>query len=239
MVDDTSPPDLAPPEDLAKALEEIDYVGRKTGPGLGVIIAIIAASWSLFQLWIASPLPFYFGFGIISGVPARGIHLAFGLLLCFLLYPVLRRHGNRTIPWYDVVLALVGMGVALYVWLAKNGLGERAGILLEWDVDFLGFDFSLPIEVILGGIGIILLLEAVRRSLGLPLVVVACVFLLFSVFGQSMPYIISHKGVSVERLVGYQWLGGESIFGIPLDVSTSFVFLFVLFGALLERAGAG
>lgn len=239
MDDDTSQADLAPPEDLAKALEEIDYAGRKTGPGLGVIIAIIAASWSLFQLWIASPLPFYFGFGIISGVPARGIHLAFGLLLCFLLYPVLRRHGNRAIPWYDVVLALVGTAAALYVWLAKNGLGERAGILLEWDVAFLGFDFALPIEVIIGGIGIILLLEAVRRSLGLPLVVVASFFLLFSVFGQSMPYIISHKGVSVERLVGYQWLGGESIFGIPLDVSTSFVFLFVLFGALLERAGAG
>ncbi|MCH8110878.1 MAG: TRAP transporter permease [Proteobacteria bacterium] len=239
MADGTSQRDLGPPEDLARTLEEIDFVGRKTGPGLGVIITIIAATWSLFQLWITSPLPFYFGFGIVSGVPARGIHLAFGLLLCFLLYPVLRRFRNDTLPWYDVVLALVGAAVALYVWFAKVGLGERAGILLDWDVAFLGFDFALPIEVILGGVGIVLLLEAVRRSLGLPLVAVAGVFLFFSVFGQSMPEIISHKGVSVQRLVGYQWLGGESIFGIPLDVSTSFVFLFVLFGALLERAGAG
>lgn len=239
MADSSVQDDLAPPDDLAASLEEIDYAGRKTGPGLGAVVAVIAACWSLFQLWIASPLPFFFGFGIISGVPARGIHLAFGLLLCFLLYPMLRRNSKNAIPWYDIVLAVVGATVALYVWFAKDGLGQRAGTLLEWDVAFFGFDFALPIEVILGGVGIILLLEAVRRSLGLPLLIVAGVFLVFSIFGQSMPDIVSHKGVSVSRLAGYQWLGGEAIFGIPLDVSTSFVFLFVLFGALLERAGAG
>ena len=85
----------------------------------------------------------------------------------------------------------------------------------------------------------LLLLEATRRSIGIPLVIVASVFLIYSIFGQSMPEIISHKGVSLERLIGYQWLGAEAIFGIPIDVAVSFVFLFVLFGALLEQAGAG
>ena len=84
-----------------------------------------------------------------------------------------------------------------------------------------------------------LLLEATRRAIGIPLVIVAGVFLIYSVFGQSMPEIISHRGVSPDRLIGYQWMGGEAIFGIPIDVSVSFVFLFVLFGALLDRAGAG
>ena len=98
---------------------------------------------------------------------------------------------------------------------------------------------TIPIEAIIGGVGMLLLLEATRRAIGIPLVIVCIVFLLYSIFGQQMPLVISHKGVSLERLIGYQWLGGEAIFGIPLSVSTSFVFLFVFFGALLEKAGAG
>ncbi|MFQ5974669.1 MAG: TRAP transporter permease, partial [Alphaproteobacteria bacterium] len=230
-------PSPAPPsqEDVEKTLEEVEYTGRKQGPRLAVVISIIAAGWSLFQLWIASPLPFDFDFGIIVDVPARGVHLAFGLLLCFLMYPASKGLATRRIPIYDVALAILGAGCALYLFLGWDGLVARRGILLQYD--FLGF--SLPVEAILGGIGIILLLEATRRAIGVPLVIVAIVFLVYSVFGQSMPEIISHKGVSVPRLIGYQWLGGEAIFGIPIDVSVSFVFLFVLFGALLEKAGAG
>ena len=202
---------------------------------MALVISLIAASWSLFQLWIASPLPFEFGFGIIVDVPARGIHLAFGLLLCFLMYPAARHLAPRKIPIYDVVLAVLGVGCALYLFLGWDGIVARRGILLQYEL--LGF--ALPVEAILGGLGIILLLEATRRSIGVPLVIVATVFLVYSVFGQSMPEIISHKGLSVPRLIGYHWLGGEAIFGIPIDVSVSFVFLFVLFGALLEKAGAG
>ena len=200
-----------------------------------MIVSGIAAAWSLFQLWIASPLPFIFDIGIIIDVPARGVHLAFGLLLCFLMFPAARSLATRQIPIYDIVLALVGAGCALYLWFGYEGLVDRDGILMNVDV----FGFSFPFEAVLGGVGMLLLMEATRRSIGLPLVIVAGVFIVFSIFGQSMPDIISHRGLSLTRLIGYHWLGGEAIFGIPIDVSVSFVFLFVLFGALLDKAGAG
>ncbi|MFQ5785151.1 MAG: TRAP transporter permease [Alphaproteobacteria bacterium] len=227
------------PEDLQKALEEVDYGGRKHGPRVAALIGAIAAIWSLFQLWIASPFPFLFDFGIIVDVPARGVHLAFGLLLCFLMFPAARRLATERIPLYDVVLALLGCGCALYLFFGYDGLVARQGILLNIDVSLFGLDFSFPFEAVLGGIGMLLLLEATRRSIGIPLVIVASFFLVYSIFGQSMPDIISHRGLSLTRLIGYHWLGGEAIFGIPISVSVSFVFLFVLFGALLDKAGAG
>jgi len=226
-------------EDLKKTLEDIDYAGRKHSPRMAMIVTGIAILWSFYQLWIASPLPFIFDFGIIVGVPARGIHLAFGMLLTFLMFPAAKSLAERSLPWYDVALAITGCAAALYLFFGYAGLVDRAGTLLAFDVSLFGLAFKFPFEVILGGIGIVLLLEATRRAIGLPLVIVALLFLVYSIFGQSMPEIISHKGVSLSRLVGYQWLGGEAIFGIPIDVSTSFVFLFVLFGALLDQAGAG
>ena len=235
MAETPSPiPDVSQ-EEIEKAIEEVDYTGRKHGPRLAVIVSGIAAAWSLFQLWIASPLPFIFDIGIIIDVPARGVHLAFGLLLCFLMFPAARSLATRQIPIYDVFLALLSAGCALYLWFGYAGLVDRDGILMNVDV----FGFSFPFEAVLGGVGMLLLLEATRRSIGLPLVVVAGVFIVYSIFGQSMPDIISHRGLSLTRLIGYHWLGGEAIFGIPIDVSVSFVFLFVLFGALLDKAGAG
>jgi TRAP transporter 4TM/12TM fusion protein len=222
-------------EEIEKQVEEIEYVGRKHGPHLAVVVGAIAALWSLFQLWIASPFPYVFGFGIITGVPARGIHLAFAFLLCFLMFPAVKSLETARIPIYDLILAFLGTGCALYLFLGWDGLVSREGVLWTWDI--MGFRF--PFEAILGTVGVLLLLEATRRSIGKPLVIVASVFLLYSYFGQSMPDIISHRGLSINRLIGYQWLGQEAIFGIPIDVSVSFVFLFVLFGALLDKAGAG
>ena len=103
----------------------------------------------------------------------------------------------------------------------------------------IGDSFKLPIELIIGSLGIIILLEATRRAIGLPLVIIAICFLLFSYFGRYAPEIISHGGLSLNRLVGFQWLDQEAIFGIPIGVSVDFIFLFVLFGALLETAGGG
>ena len=100
-------------------------------------------------------------------------------------------------------------------------------------------NFNLPVELILGSLGILILLEATRRAIGLPLVIIAVCFLLFSYFGRYAPEIISHGGLSLNRLVGFQWLDQEAIFGIPIGVSVDFIFLFVLFGALLETAGGG
>lgn len=101
------------------------------------------------------------------------------------------------------------------------------------------FGLIIPYELILGSFGVLLLLEATRRAIGIPLVAIALIFLLFSIFGQKMPDLISHQGLSITRLVGYHWFGGEAIFGIPISVSVSFIFLFVLFGATLDAAGGG
>jgi len=216
--------------------EEIEFKSKPLQGSWAILVSIVALSWCVFQLWIASPLPFSLGWGILIDVPKRAIHLAFAMSLCFLLYGVRESHRRRNyVGKWDLLLALLAVVVTLYVPLAYTNIVERHGMLLN--VNWLGINW--PLEMIIGLLGVALLLEATRRALGLPLVIVSLVFLIYSVFGQSMPELISHKGVSLERLVGYHWLGGEAIFGIPLDVSVSFVFLFVLFGALLERAGAG
>jgi TRAP transporter 4TM/12TM fusion protein len=220
---------------LPVAAEVLVETGRVIGPTLGAAIGIVCVLWTLFQLWIASPLPFTYGVGIITAVPARAVHLAFGLVLAFLIFPARRADRHRRVPWFDLVFAVLAAACALYLFFGYDGLVQRQGILLKWEVAGVIF----PVEAILGGVGILLLLEATRRAIGIPLVIVCLVFLAYSIFGQSMPVVISHKGLSLERLIGYQWLGGESIFGIPLSVSVSFVFLFVFFGAMLERAGAG
>ncbi|MBE0533635.1 MAG: TRAP transporter permease [Rhodospirillales bacterium] len=228
------------PEDLQEALKDIEYAGRKHDPRTAMFIGIIAALWSFYQLWIASPLPFIFNFGIITDVPARAVHLAFGLFLVFLVFPGSRKRASSgRIPWRDRVLAVLACSCAMYLFLAWDDMARRPGVLLDIPVSLAGYSFELPFEVLLGWAGILLLLEATRRSIGWPLVIVAGLFLIYSVFGQSMPDLISHRGVSLSRLPGYQWLTGEAVFGIPIDVTTSFVFLFVLFGAILDKAGAG
>ncbi|MDP6175542.1 MAG: TRAP transporter fused permease subunit, partial [Rhodospirillales bacterium] len=223
------------PEEIQRRIEEVEFSGRQSGPALSIVVGIVAAAWSLFQLWIASPLPFLFDFAIIVDVPARGIHLAFGLVLVFLLFPRARALTQAPISPLDIFLALLGGFAALWVFIDQEGITNRLGSLLSLEV--LGV--TIPFEGLLGGAGLILLLEATRRAIGWPLVILALIFLVYSIFGQSMPELISHRGVSLPRLIGYHWMGGEAIFGIPIGVSVSFVFLFVLFGALLDRAGAG
>ena len=199
------------------------------------LVAIIAIAWSLFQLWYASPLPFILDFGKIIDVPARSLHLAFGLTLCFLVYPSFKSKRGEPIPIYDYFFAAIGLIATLYIFFSYESWVHRQGILAHLEI----FNFKIPYEVILGSLGIILLLEATRRAIGIPLVTIALIFLLFSIFGQSMPDLISHQGLSITRLVGYHWFGGEAIFGIPISVSVSFIFLFVLFGAILDAAGGG
>ena len=217
-------------QELLKETGEVELVAP-----YGLLFSAVALCWSLFQLWISSPIPYWLNFGIIGGVPARGLHLAFAFFLCFLAFGFRTRLGLRKPSYLDLALAVVGALVASYLAWGYAGISERAGELLTHTVAGL----TIPTEVIIGGIGIVILLEAVRRAIGLPLVIMGLLFLAYSVFGQSMPDLISHKGVSIERLFGYQWLTGEAVFGIPISVSTRFVFLFVLFGAILDRAGAG
>lgn len=226
-------------EELQEVLKDIEYSGRKHSPRVATIVAVIAAVWSLYQLWIASPLPFMLDFGIFTDVPARGIHLAFGMLLVYLVFPSSRKAAKGSIPVTDVVFAIVGCLCAFYLYVGWSGLTQRVGVPLSIPVSLVGYHFDFPFDVVLGWCGILLLLEATRRAIGWPLVIVATIFILYSIFGRSMPELISHRGVSLSRLAGYQWLTGEAIFGIPISVTTNFVFLFVLFGAILETAGAG
>ena len=199
------------------------------------LAATVAISWSLFQLWYASPLPYILNFGKIIDVPARSLHLAFGLVLCFLVYPTLKSKRKSKISTSDFVLVFISLLVTLYIFFDYEGLVYRQGILAKIEFG----SFVIPYELIIGAVGIILLLEATRRAIGIPLVAIALIFILFSIFGQSMPFLISHQGLSITRLVGYHWFGGEAIFGIPISVSVSFIFLFVLFGAILDTAGGG
>ncbi len=203
----------------------------------GTIFSALALSWALFQLWIASPLPFTLGIGQIFDLEARAVHLSFALALCFLAFGFRTQSDGtkRTPSKMDIIFLLLSVLVTLYLVFNHDNIAQRAGQMGMFDL--LGF--TVPYEAIMGGIGLVLLLEATRRSIGLPLMIMAMLFLAYSIFGPYMPDLISHKGVSLSRLVGYHWFTAEAIFGIPLKVVTDFVFLFVLLGALLNRAGAG
>jgi TRAP transporter 4TM/12TM fusion protein len=196
------------------------------------IVASIAILWTVFQLWIASPFPFIFNFGMVNGLPARAIHLGFALTLTFLIYPISR---GKKISIIDILISLIAAFCCLYIYFFYDQIINRGGILLKYSLG----QYAIPVELIIGTIGILILLEATRRAIGLPLVIIAICFLLFSYFGQYAPEIISHGGLSLKRLVGFQWFDQEAIFGIPIGVSVDFIFLFVLFGALLETAGGG
>ena len=215
-----------------KISEDLSPTRNLTGLHLK-IVGSIAIIWSLFQLWYASPFPFMFDIGMFKGLPARAIHLGFALTLAFLIYPISKK---KKISIFDILISFIAAFCCLYIYFFYDQLVDRGGILLTitiWE------KFNLPVELIIGSCGILILIEATRRVFGLPLVIIAVCFLLFSYFGRYAPEIISHGGLSLNRLVGFQWLDQEAIFGIPIGVSVDFIFLFVLFGALLETAGGG
>ncbi|MCA8863670.1 MULTISPECIES: TRAP transporter permease [unclassified Halomonas] len=223
---DDKQPSAAAEQDLEDMVAASDSGARKPVGVPGKLLVGIAAIWSLFQLWIASPLPYLFRFGVFSATEARSIHLAFALFLAFMAYPALKRSPRDRIPVQDWAFAAVATFCGAYLFLFYSDLAQRPGRPITQDI-------------VVGVIGIIMLLEATRRALGPPLMVVAGLFIVYSLFGPYMPGILAHRGVSLGGLINHQWLGTQGVFGIALGVSTSFVFLFVLFGALLDKAGAG
>ncbi|PIE43603.1 MAG: C4-dicarboxylate ABC transporter [Gammaproteobacteria bacterium] len=201
--------------------------GGRASAGLArLILTAVPFCWSLFQVWIASPLPFEFNIGVFNEDESKFIHLSFALFLAFAAFPALKSKVGKAVSLYDWGLALLAASSVLYLLVFRNDLAGRAGAPLTMDVVF-------------AIIGMMLLLEATRRALGLPLMIVAAVFLIYTFGGPYMPDVIAHKGASLNKTMSHQWLTTEGVFGIALGVSTSFVFLFVLFGALLEKAGAG
>ncbi|MGF1877224.1 TRAP transporter permease [Photobacterium frigidiphilum] len=216
---DTSP-------DVQDMVAQADTGARNPAGIAGRILWLVPLCWSLFQLWYASPLPFIFNFGILNDTEARSIHLSFAIFLAFTAYPALKNSPRDHIPVVDWILALAGSFAAGYIYIFYTSLAERSGAPTQ-------------IDIVVAVMGMILLLEATRRALGPPLMVVAAVFLLYTFGGPHMPDVIAHKGASLNKAMSHLWLTTEGVFGVALGVSTSFVFLFVLFGAMLERAGAG
>ncbi|MBN8411555.1 TRAP transporter permease [Halomonas denitrificans] len=212
--------------DLEDMVASSDSGSRNPAGGPGKLLVGVAAAWSLFQLWIASPLPFMAGIGVFNATEARSIHLAFALFLAFMAYPATKRSPRDRIPLQDWVLGILAACAGAYMFVFYEQLAQRPGAPILQDV-------------IVGVAGLVLLLEATRRALGPPLMIIASIFIIYSLAGPWMPGILAHRGVSLYGLVNHQWLTTQGVFGIALGVSTSFVFLFVLFGALLDKAGAG
>ena len=252
--------------ELQDLVVETDTGARNPGKIASFIIIAAAFAWSIFQLWIASPLPFMvadatwlhpilpfnYNLLIINDTKARYIHLFFALLLAFLAYPAFKSSPRRYIPLADKIFAVVASFAALYLLIFYEELSLRSGMPTniidsimsdkELNLSFFGYVKAFIFDdVILSIVGILLLLEATRRALGPPLMIIAAILLIYTLFGASeyIPDILRHKGHSLEKIASHQWLTSEGVFGIALGVSTSFVFLFVLFGALLDKAGAG
>ncbi|MCO5786176.1 C4-dicarboxylate ABC transporter [Pseudomonas sp. G11-1] len=222
--------DSAKREDLLTELDDLvatsDTGARKPHGLTGKLLLSVAAFWSLFQLWIASPLPYMVGFGVFNSTEARSIHLALAVFLGFMAFPALRRSPRDRVPLSDWIMALAGAFCAAYIYLFYAALAGRPGN-------------PTTLDVAVAIVGLLLLLEATRRALGPPLMIVALVFIVYSLAGPWMPGMLAHRGVSLTSLANHQWLSTQGVFGIALGVSTSFVFLFVLFGSLLDKAGAG
>ena len=180
----------------------------------------------MFQLWIASPLPFSLGIFVLNDTQSRSIHLAFAMFLGYLLFPPLKSSPRARIPVQDWILAIVGAFCAAYLFIFYTELSARPGQ-------------PTTLDLIVALVGIVILLEGTRRIVGLPMAILASMFLAYIFLGPYMPDVIAHKGASFAKGMTHQWLSTEGVFGVALGVSSGFVFLFVLFGALLDTGGAG
>ena len=213
--------------DLQEMIAEADTGARNpTGAIPKQLLFFIPLIWTLFQLWYASPLPFMFNIFVLNDTEARAIHLAFAIFLAYTAYPAFKSSPRGYIPIQDWGLALVGAFCAAYLFIFYVELSDRPGI-------------PTRLDLIVSVVGLILLLEATRRALGPPLMVVASVFILYTFAGPYMPDVIAHKGASLVKGMSHYWLATEGVFGVALGVSNGMVFMFVLFGSLLESAGAG
>jgi TRAP transporter 4TM/12TM fusion protein len=215
--------------DLQDIVADSDTGGRVPHDTFSInALWYIPLVWSLFQLWIASPLPFLLRFGVLNDTQTRSIHLAFAVLLAFLAFPGLKSSPRHRIPRVTWITAAIGAAAASYLYYAYTGVANRTGAPNSTDL-------------VMAGIGIVTLMEAARRSLGFPLMGVALFFLGYVFFGSSdmLPDVVRWKGASFQKAMSHMWLTTEGVFGVALGVSSGFVFLFVLFGALLNQAGAG
>jgi len=208
-------------EELTKLLAKVDKEStyrRLTGYQYWIVYCI-AVAFSCFQLYT----------GIFGTYPAqiqRSVHLAFAFALVFLLYPLRVTGSTNRLRWYNYVFAAFTVAVGLYLTVNYMRLMETAG------------DYT-RLDMVVGVCGTLLTLEAARRAVGIPIVLVASTFLAYAYLGAYLPGFLSHRGYSIERIVSHMYFTTEGILGIPLGVSSTFIFLFILFGAFLEKTGIG
>jgi TRAP transporter 4TM/12TM fusion protein len=212
--------------DLQQLVAEADTGGRKPVGLAGRLIFTVALAWSLFQIWYASPLPYILGFGIFGDTEARSFHLSFALFLAFAAYPAFKSSPRDRVPLVDWLLVAAAIGAVLYLVVFYRDIAMRPGLPTQGDI-------------IASVVGVVLLLEASRRAEGPWMPIIAIVALLYVFLGPYLPGLMAHRGSSLSRAASHFWLTSEGVFGVALGVSTNFIFLFVLFGALLEKAGAG
>ncbi|KUJ81899.1 TRAP transporter permease [Ruegeria profundi] len=214
-------------EELQELVASSDAGGRNPVGNVGVFLAVVAAIWSIFQVVLASPLANYVLPGSVVN-NARQFHLAFAIFLAFAAYPALKSSPRDYIPIQDWIMGILGAFVALYGYFFYQKIVDAGG--LADDVDKW-----------VALVGLLLLFEAARRALGPAMAIIATIFLAYVFFGSSewVPEVIRWKGASLKKAMSHMWITSEGVFGIALGVSTKFVFLFVLFGALLDKAGAG
>lgn len=212
--------ELITEERLRKAeafIEEEEGPSRRLAGRMGTFITIVAVAMSLIHLYAAV--------GIIMTQILRGIHVMFVLFLTFLVFPSLKRFRNR-ILWYDYLLSLLGVAVIVYIFLDFEEFIYRSVTPTTWDLFF-------------GGLLIALILEANRRTTSWILPFIVGSFLVYAYIGPWLPSPWTHRGYGIDRLVGHMYMTLEGIFGVPIDVSSTFIILFTIYGAFLEFSGAG
>ena len=183
------------------------------------LVAAIAIAFSVFQLYTAT-------FGVLDAQLQRAVHLGFGLALVYLLYPTRKSWSRTKLHPFDLLLAILGAAAPAYILIEYNQLVMRSGLVTTPDL-------------VVGILGILLVVEATRRVVGIPMVTVVLLFLAYAFAGPYMPGVLAHRGLTLSQLVGHLFFTTEGIFGIPLGVSSTFIFLFILFGAYLESTGLG
>ena len=198
---------------IAKVEVESQY--RDLKGIVSIIVTVIAVAMGIFHFWLA-------GFSPITGSKARIIHLAFALCLTFLIYPISKKWKKLTV--YDLILAVLGATVNIYLFLNVDRIAMNAGTLTTLDL-------------IMGGLTIVLVVIGARRAIGPALSIIAVVMLLYAYFGPYLPGFMQHRGYSIERLIHHLYISLEGIFGTPLGTTSSYVFLFVMFGVFLSETG--
>ena len=217
----TIAPDKAAGQEAEALLAKYDpeFSFRKLKGYWPHLITVLCVIWSFGQLYTAA-------FGVFPSTLQRAPHVGFALVLIYILYAVSRKRKSETVPWNDLIMIMLSAGVALYHVFFYEDIINKAG-------NYDNLDFAVSLAAVL------LILEASRRVAGVVITVLAAIFLVYAYVGPELPGFLAHPGFTVERIVTFQWLSTEGILGIPIDVSSTFIFLFMLFASFLKRSGIG